>query len=144
MSAPSLRDAEALVGLPYVEGEFDCAHLAHLAQERLFGRRLQWPLPGRHPTGVRSRAAAVHRWREQLAHPVAAPQAGDVALFRHTVRGCDDWHIGTVLLALGQPWVLHTHGGLQASVLEPLQSCRRRGLHLDGYYRWRSIEAVAA
>lgn len=136
--SPTLRDAEALVGMPHVDGEFDCAHLAKLAQQRLWGRQLAWPLPQKHPSGVRSRAAAVLRWREQLTDPVARPAAGDVVLFLRVLEsGQRDWHIGTVLMAHGQPWVLHTHGGLAASVLEPLSACRMRGLHVEGFYRWR-------
>lgn len=137
MMAPTLRDAEALVGLPVVPGEFDCAHLARRAQEQLFGRHLQWPLPGRHPRGARGRAAAILRGRDALTDRVGTPAAGDVVLFMQHVDGRPDWHIGTVLLHCGQPWVLHTDDDIGASVLEPLQRCRMRGLHVEGYYRWR-------
>jgi len=138
MSVPTLRDAEALVGLPTVPGEFDCAHLARLAQERLFGRRLRWPLQGRHPRGARGRAAAILRGREQLTDPVAAPDAGDVVLFVQHVDGHADWHIGTVLMQHGLPWVLHTNDHIGASVLESLARCCMRGLHVEGFYRWRA------
>lgn len=139
MSGPTLRDAEALVGLPTVPGEFDCGHLARLAQERLFGRRLAWPAAnGRHPRGARGRAAAIVRGRDQLTDRVAAPAAGDVVLFMQQVDGHEDWHIGTVLLHHGQQWVLHTNDHIKASVLEPLQRCRARGMHVEGFYRWRA------
>ena len=93
---------------------------------------------GSHPRGARSRAAAILRWREQLTDPVATPAPGDVVLFMQFVDGHADWHIGTVLMHLGQPWVLHTNDHIHASVLEPLWRCRLRGMHVEGYYRWRA------
>ncbi|MCW5581377.1 MAG: hypothetical protein KIS72_08555, partial [Luteimonas sp.] len=87
---------------------------------------------------ARGRGAAVLRWREQLCDPVARPAAGDAVLFIQRETRGTEWHIGTVLFGDdGLPWVLHTHGGLAASVLEPLAACRMRGLRIEGFYRWR-------
>lgn len=136
-AASVLRRAEALVGLCAVPGEFDCAHLARLAQAQLFGRELDWPLPGPHPRGARGQAAAMRRWRDALAVRVEVPRSGDAVLFEQPAARGGEWHIGTLLIEGGERWVLHTHGGAQRSVLERLVDCRRRALRVEGFYRWR-------
>lgn len=142
MSAPLLRRAEALVGLPVVPGEFDCAHLALRAQRELFGRELAWPLPGRHPQGRRGQAAAFARWRPALARKVDTeidtPASGDAVLFEQPREGGSaEWHIGTLIVDdTGERWVLHTRAGVERSVLERLADCRARALRVEGIYRW--------
>ena len=133
----TLRQAEALVGLAYVPGTFDCAHLAVLAQEYLFGRQVRLPNTGLHPQGARGQAAAIRRHCDQLATHVEEPQTGDVVLFIEEVEGGVRWHIGTVILELGQRWVLHTTQAQGASVLQRMDDCLRAGLWVEGFYRWR-------
>ncbi len=135
-----------LVGLPYQPGRFTCAHLAVLAQARLFGRQVATQLPSRHPVGVQAEREVLLRWRDELAEPVlppAEPADGDVALFVQGWEQDEGWHIGTLLLgAYGEQWVLHTHAGAGHSVVERLADLRRRGLRLEGWYRWRQGDVV--
>jgi len=136
-----LLASHALVGLPYVPGRFTCAHLAVLAQERLFGRQVAAQLPQRHAVGAAAEREMLLRWRDELADPLPdgqAPQDGDAALFVQGWEHDEVWHVGTVLLGpYGDPWVLHTHAGAGHSVVERPATMRRRGLRLEGYYRWR-------
>jgi hypothetical protein len=136
-----LLAAHGLVGLPYVAGRFTCAHLAVLAQQRLFGRQVASQVPLRHPVGVAAEREAILRWRDELAEPVLPPMEpadGDAALFVQGWEHDEGWHIGTLLLGQhGERWVLHTHAGAGHSVVERLRDMRRRGLRLEGFYRWR-------
>lgn len=141
LPAVTLRQAEALVGLAYVDGEFDCAHLAVMAQEYLFGRTVHLPLKGRHPAGRAGQAAAILRHRDELAsrlEEAADVATGDAVLFTfEDVDGRVCWHIGTLLLQGGERWVLHTSEALRSSVLQRLDDCMRDGLFVEGFYRWR-------
>lgn len=134
--ASLLRRAESLVGLPYVEGQFDCGHLAVLAARELFGREVQLPVAQPHPCAARDQAAALAVCRRELARKVAEPQPGDLALFIEDLGiGAHQWHVGTLVAWQPEPWVLHTYAGA-ASVLQRLADCRRCGLVLEGWYRW--------
>lgn len=134
--AVTLRDAERLVGMPYVAGRFTCMHLAVWAQEVLWHRKVARGVPTRLPVHGSQQAAMVQQWRHQLCDPVDFPQSGDVVLFHDD--GSDwPWHIGTVLVDGFEVWVLHTHQGIGASVLERLHDAQRRCLRVEGYYRWR-------
>jgi hypothetical protein len=136
-----LRQAEQLVGLEYVPGSFDCGHLAVLAQQRLFARQVQLPLPGERPQTPRAQATALARCREALCTQLddgVRPLSGDVALFVEEAEGGGiQWHIGTVLAPPGQLWVLHIVDGGH-SLLQRLEDCCRMGLWLEGFYRWRA------
>ena len=134
----TLRQAQALVGLPYVAGTNDCMHLAVRAQRELFGRTVAWPGDARHPAGRRTMAAAIARQREAMADPVARPAAGDAVLFLQRAGADLLWHVGTLLTdAAGSLWVLHASAAAGASLLEPLADCRAAGLAVEGFYRWR-------
>lgn len=139
--ASKLKQAEQLVGLPYVERTFDCAHLAVLAQERLFGRCVAQQLPAVHPAGIRGASSWMRRYCLQMAEPVAEPVDGDAVLFTEDDgRGGRRWHIGTVLLRHSERWVLHTSANLGASLLQTLADCALSGLAVEGFYRWREAE----
>ena len=143
----TLKDAEQLVGLPYDEHSLDCAHLAVLAQERLFGRQVaDWLHDGRHQ-GALARHALVGRYRDDLAEPLsglASAESGDLVLFidqMYLQRAAvtDLWHLGTLFLEAGEWWVLHTHRGNGSSVLQRLLDLPPRGLRIEGFYRWKVL-----
>ncbi len=137
-STVTLRDAERLVGMPYVAGRFTCMHLAVWAQDALWGREVARQAPRRVPVHGRQQAAMVEHWRHQLCDVVKTPASGDVVLFHDDLAEWP-WHIGTVLVEGGETWVLHTHQGIGASVLERLPDTQRRGLRVEGFYRWREV-----
>ena len=138
MTAPvTLRQAETLVGITYVDGEFDCMHLALLAQRQLFGRDVAWPTRP-HPRGRRIQAALIARHCDALAAAIERPDTGDAVLFTEPdAKGGRRYHIGTLFLDRGELWVLHTNALVGSSLLQRIGDCLRSGLRLEGYYRWR-------
>lgn len=134
--AVTLRDAEALVGLPYVAGEFDCMHLARLAQRTLFCREVPEPVT-RHPRTRAAQAQAIEAHRAQVAQPQPQPETGDAVLFiDQDDRGRRQMHIGTLIFSpTGEAWVLHIRAG-DLSLLQRLEDCKRCGLRVEGFYRW--------
>lgn len=137
-AAVTLRQAEALVGLPYVPRTADCMHLAVRAQRELFGRQVRWDA-GVHPARPAEQVALLQRAIGGVARPLAegeAPQAGDAVLWLAGAGRGAHFHIGTLLLHAGEQWVLHTSEELGASVLQRLAECPLAGLRLEGIYRW--------
>lgn len=136
----TLRQAEALVGLEYRAGEFDCMHLAVLAQRVLFGRTVAW-LEQAHPRGVRHQAALIGKHCAELASRLGdadAPATGDAVLWTwDDAAGGQGWHIGTLIMSGGVRWALHTSEAMGASVLQRLADLPAQGLRLEGFYRWR-------
>lgn len=146
-----LRRAEAMVGLRYVPGRFDCAHLAVAVQQQVFGRdvaALKLAVGRRNPAQRPAQAAKLQAARDALARrvPVNEARSGDLVLFVDPAAEGEavQWHVGTLIRELSEQWVLHTHAGLGSSVLERLPDCCRRGLRLEGFYRLRSSAAAAA
>jgi hypothetical protein len=134
-----LRKAERLVGQQHVDGSFDCAHLAVQAQREIFGREVRLPYgTAPHPMGRLGQMAAISSLRDVLADHVADGDTGDAVLFAQQTPQGKRWHIGTLIVEAGDVWVLHTHGGAGASVLERLRELAPRGLRVEGYYRWRN------
>lgn len=137
----TLRQAERLAGLPYVDGDFDCMHLAVRAARELFGREVPWP-HRRHPTGVKAQRALMSRHADALTVKLAAtepPCEGDVVAWSMEADRPSwprRWHVGTVLLRRGEVWVLHTSVALGSSVLQRLCDVPP-GMRLEGFYRWR-------
>lgn len=136
--AVTLRQAEALVGLPYVPRVQDCMHLVLRAQQQLWGRNPAMPA-GVHPAAPRRQARLVHDGLATLVRRLAdgeAPVCGDLVLWLADGDLGQHYHAGTLLLHAGEQWVLHTSEELGASVLQRLAECRMWGLRLEGIYRW--------
>lgn len=137
-SAVTLRQAEALVGLPYVPRTADCMHLAVRAQRELFGRQVRWH-GGLHPARPDHQVALLQGAIADVARRLAAgeaPQAGDAVLWLAGGGRGTHYHVGTLLLHAGEQWVLHTSEELGASVLQRLAECPLAGLRFEGIYRW--------
>lgn len=137
-AAVTLRQAEALVGLEFRAGQFDCMHLAVLAQRVLFGREVGWPDQA-HPRGGRHQAALIQRHCGDLARPLAdgeVPASGDAVLWTNEDEDGRSFHIGTLLVQGGERWVLHSSEALGSSVLQRLAETPAQGLRLEGFYRW--------
>lgn len=137
----TLRQAEALVGVPYVDGEADCMHLALRAARELFGRPVAWP-ERRHPAGGKGQTALMQRHAAELARRLAEhelPESGDLVLWTRPHEGGSlhrRWHVGTLVVEHGRRWVLHTSQALGGSVLQPLDGTAAQGLRFEGFYRW--------
>lgn len=139
MAMVTLRQAETLVGIPYVEGSFDCVHLVALTHQQLFGRTV--PIPQLHPRGRRGQAAVIARLTSAVVERVAEPATGDVGLYIETEDdGGERFHVGTVFLQAGERWLLHAHATSGFSVLQREGDALRMGLRLDGYYRWTDVQ----
>lgn len=140
---PTLRDAERYVGLPYLEGEFDCGSLAVLVQRELFVREIAAPAASTRSRGRRGQARDLATYQPQLATRVGAPQTGDAVVLWAAVPDGEpplnrQWHLGTVFEQDGEQWVLHCANPVQGVVLQRLHHLVGQGMHLDGFYTWRA------
>ena len=134
----TLRDAEALVGLRYVPGRFDCMHLAVLAQHQLFGHTVRWA-DQRHPVRDSDQVLLLDMSRAEVCRRLAVDEAlasGHAVLFTVADGAAPRYHIGTLILGLGERWVLHTSQALGSSVLQRLSDCAAAGLRVEGFYAW--------
>lgn len=130
---PTVAQIEALVGLPYEEGRFDCAHFVARTQRELFGRDVVFP--GHHPQGIKTGAAAIRRHAGELATRIEQGDAmdGDAVLM---VSG-GHLHIGTLLFVSGMSHVLHNSATIGHSILQRLDRLPAFGLKIEGFYRWK-------
>jgi len=128
---PSIRDVERYIGRRYDADSFDCADLAVLIQDELFGRHVQLP-------GGRGRrqapTATLERYRADLATEISRDEIepGDVLLMKGEVL-----HIGTLFFVGGCWRVLHNSYRLGGVWLHKLSELSSYGLRVEGFYRWK-------
>lgn len=134
---PMLQAAERYVGIPYLEGEFDCADLAARVQWELFDHVIELPVHRARPVGSSAQAREIHKRREALATQIDAAVTGCAVLMFEPGPTAPIWHIGTVFLSEGVVWVLHNSAALGAAWLQRLPDMQRQGMRLDGFYAWR-------
>lgn len=120
----------AYVGLPYVDGEQDCAEIVARVEREVFGRSVQ--VPRVRAIGPFGKSAQIAYARDDLADPVDAPVEGDVVL----MRVCGLWHVG-VWFHLGEPWVLHALKRSGQVVIHRLRDLAALGIRVEGFYRMR-------
>lgn len=123
------------VGIPWIDGEYDCTDFVCEVQARQFGRVLR--LPGRART-VRGRDRQIRELARSFARPLGigeGPRDGDGVLMRAAGRRGLGHHIGLWAGPEEAPRVLHCLRGA-GSVLHPLRDLSRRGLETAGTYRW--------
>lgn len=128
--------SERYVGLPWIEGEFDCADLCALVRAEVFGQPIA--LPPEHGAGPFGRSAAIARHAADYAVPTDAPVEGDAVLM--LARGRVQ-HIGVLCEIAGERWVLHNQQTGDApprghTVLTRVRELGRYGYRIEGYYRW--------
>ena len=127
-------DAQSYVGVDYVPGVYDCAHLFLDVQRQVFGRAVQ--LPTEHPQGRAGQAAQVQRLRDEIAVRIPEPEHGCAVL----ITSPDDagqwiWHIGTVFVFRGDTWVLHNSRIMGSASLNRLRDFAWRGQKIEGFYQ---------
>ena len=120
------------IGLPYVEGEGDCAALAVRVQREVFGREIV--LPTTHACGVRAQTVQIAALRDDYAERLPAPVEGCGVLMQCRGRFS---HIGLFAAIGGEGWVLHAMQNARMVVLHRVRDLPRHGLALEGYYAWR-------
>lgn len=123
--------SERYVGMPYVEGDADCAALAARVQREVFGRAIG--LPADRAGTLRGLTRQIEDLRADYAERTDAPADGDGVLM--IGRGRLD-HIGLYCLIDGTPWVLHAMRNAGAVVLHRLSVIDEQGLRVEGFYRW--------
>ncbi len=127
--------AQAYVGREYIAGQYDCAHLAIDVQRELFGRHISLAAP--HRLGRAGQVAQIRALRDELAIRIDKPQHGCGVLVTTALERGPQWHIGTVLIHHGDPWVLHNSAHLGSAALHRLADFARRGQAIEGFYRWK-------
>ena len=140
-AAPTLRDAERFIGLDYVDGQFDCADLVALVQRELFGRVLAAPSAAERARGVRGQARGLRSALATYVRPTAAPCTGCVVLLWETTpHGAPPlnrrWHIGTVFMHMGTPWVLHCANSTEGTRLQTLDAVTGGAMHFESFLEW--------
>jgi len=155
--------SEGYIGLPYIPGAHDCAHLVERVQREIFGRAVAVPAER---SGWRSRelSAQIAEAAPGLARRrTGEPQAWDPrAVLQEQDDACDGDpvlmigagrlnHIGVLVTPLGQPVavqptalresvaecsVLHNFVRARQVVLTRVRDLPRWGLELEGVYAW--------
>ena len=138
----TLMDAERFIGLEYVDGQFDCADLVVVVQRELFGRNLPAPASADRARGVRGQARDLRAALATYVRPVDVPATGcAVLLWETTPHGAPPlnrrWHLGTVFMHLGQPWVLHCANESEGTRLQPLDAITGSAMHFESFLAWR-------
>lgn len=134
--------SDKYLGLPYVEGSFDCADLARLVQKEVFGRDVA--IPGSRDYFGKRGSEKLQAMQGQIASelekgdvavPVAEPQEGDAVLI--FARGYLE-HIGVYCTLNGEPYVLHASPGRAAKqvIRSRLRGFTNFGYTVEGYYKW--------
>jgi hypothetical protein len=152
MHAPqvSQADVERYVGIPYREGEYDCADLVQQALRELLHIEIALPADRtrfRHPSSM---IGEIVRWRPLVARrrfDRSEWRSGDGVLLC-VGESSYPTHVGLLFDLAGEWWVLHNDQACRASVLTLLRRMREIGFRLDGVYGWKprppSDEARAA
>lgn len=131
--------SDTYVGLPYIEGEFDCAELTRVVQADVFGRVIDLPMSRLYSglTGL-SKIAAMREQiglcKDDYAARVAIPKEGDAVLL--ISRGRID-HIGIYCLIGGDAWVLHATTGPNQVIRTRLRELKLYGYEVEGFYAWK-------
>lgn len=130
--------SDRYVGLPYVEGKFDCGALAELVQREVFGREIHLPSERRY-AGKRdvekfqAMAGQIEAERANFAERTETPKDGDAVLL--IARGYP-MHIGVYCVLQGEPWVMHAVDSCGAVVRCRIRDLVMRALKIEGFYRW--------
>jgi hypothetical protein len=132
-----LAKAEKYVGMPYIEGAFDCADLAAKVQWEMFGQLVALPVHRKRPGGAMGQAREINTLKVQVADPIDAPVTGCFALMYEPVDNSQRWHVGTVFVANGEVWLLHNSFTMGCACLQRVADLQRFGARLEGYYAWR-------
>lgn len=123
---------EAYIGLPYIEGEQDCAELVARVQREVFGRAVT--VPRVRADGPFGKSAQIAQGAVDLADPVAVPADGDAVLMK--VRGL--WHVGLWFEQAGEQWVLHALRSSGQVVAHRMRALAAMGIRVEGFYRMRT------
>lgn len=122
---------DSYIGLPYIEGDQDCAEVLARVQREVFGRAVT--VPRTRADGPFGKSAQIAQGAVDLADPVDSPFEGDAVLMK--VRGL--WHVG-VWFEAGEPWVLHALRSSGQVVAHRVRDLPVLGIKVEGYYRMRT------
>ncbi len=137
--AQDFADAQSYVGVEYVPGVYDCAHLFLDVQRQVFGRELAIPAElGVHSLGRAGQARQIALARDALADRIQEPVHGcGVLITTPADNGQLCWHIGTVFVYRGDVWVLHNSHAMGSASLNRLRDFAWRGQRIEGFYTWK-------
>lgn len=133
-----LAKAQNYVGMPYVEGVFDCADLAAKVQWEVFGQLIALPVHRKRPAGAMGQAREIRTLQHELATPLELPVTGCGVLMYQPTDQAMRWHIGTAFVVGVEVWVLHNSFSMASACLQRLGDVQRQGTRLEGYYAWKA------
>ena len=122
------------IGKPYVENEYDCAHMLEDVQTNVFHRNVD--IPVERAKNVILTMKKIDEHRETYLTPISEEEAvdGDVVLM--VCRGRLS-HIGVLCVVDGIRYVLHNLKTSGNVALHKIRDLDRIALRLDGFYRCR-------
>ncbi len=137
--AQDFARAQSYVGVEYVPGVYDCAHLFLDVQRQVFGRDVTLPTQiNAHSQGRAGQARQIALARDALASRIQTPVHGCAVLITSPVDGGQlAWHIGTVFVYRGDAWVLHNSHAMGSASLSRLRDFAWRGQRIEGFYTWK-------
>lgn len=119
------------IGLPYVEGEADCAALAERVAKEVL--RIDPKLPQSHASGLRGQAEQITALKAEYAVRVDTPIDGHPVLFAARGRF---FHIGVACHLAGEVWALHADQTSGSVICQRLRDMTRWSYSLEGFYKW--------
>lgn len=121
------------VGLPYVRGEADCAHLVCRVRREVFALPVPAAAMAARAASRLSRSLQLWDGVDALGVETALPQEGDAVLM--LCRGRPS-HIGVFCVVDGERCVLHAMENVGQVVLHRLRDLPKCQLLIEGFYRW--------
>ena len=125
-----MHPAEAFVGIPYDEQNFDCADFVAHVRREMYGHEVR--LPNGRPRGEAGQAS-LGEASKAYATRTDTPKDGDLVLMK---RRAGVGHVGLYFHIAGEAWVLHSNETNGMSVLHRVRELSTWGAIIEGTYAW--------
>lgn len=127
------------VGLPYINDEFDCVHLATKVQNEVFGKSIQIPVAREEHIFKLSKQIEEHMNTYYEEVPKEEAQDGDLILMKCKGRLN---HTGVYCVIDGVPYVLHNLRSIGSVALHRIRELDKHGMIYDSVYRVKAGNAI--
>lgn len=122
--------SDKFVGIPYIEGRYDCADMCAQVEKVIFDKDLV--LPQHKPDTDGEASEMIDKGIEELAVKTDRPKDGDLVLMRSSGKLN---HLGVFFRIFATEYVIHNHRTIGAVIVNRISDLRRRRIQVEGYYR---------